>query len=140
MKKKYMARFIKYKKDLQVAGEKANGENYRKQNEDISSFLEKKQNIKTFVYSKDMKSLSQKYEESVKIYKNKKAAVVFAIDLADFFYLNNEKERARSLLSLFARPEKKSSIYHLASSQLANYYMDEKNCEKAFDDLAVFNS
>ncbi len=129
--KKVYGELYKIQRKLQVAGEKANGKNYRKQNKDISSFLNKAKDKKSFVYSEDMKSLSQKYEEILKNYKGQKVGAVFAIDLADFFYLNGEKERALSLLSLFTFPKKKSSIYHLVSFQLANYYMDEKNCEKA---------
>ncbi len=118
-------------KKLQIAGEKVNGKNYRKQSGDLSSFLSKKEKKKSLIYSEDMKSLAQKYEKKIQINKGRKASAASAIDLANFFYLNNEKERAISLLSLFAFPKKKSSIYHLVAFQLATYYMDENNCEKA---------
>ena len=51
--------------------------------------------------------------------------------MADFYYRYGEREKAKELLSLFAFPKKVSSLYHLASFQLAAYYMDEKECKNA---------
>ncbi|MGI9549494.1 MAG: tetratricopeptide repeat protein [Bdellovibrionales bacterium] len=131
--KKLYGDFYLLQKQLQMAGEKANGKDYRKKNKDLvqlmKSFNEK--NPKKDTYSQEMKDIATKYESFIQDYKGQKIGTVFAIDLADFFYSNDEKARAQDLLALFAFPKKKSTLYQLASFQLANYHMNEKNCEEA---------
>jgi len=108
---------------LKRAGEAANQTGYRDRR---NRLLNKK-----YIYSDEMKSIASNYETQIKSHKGTKAGAVFAIDLADFFNLYKEHERAISLLSLFAFAQKKSHIYHLVSFKLASAYMDSKDCKKA---------
>ena len=117
------------RKSLEKAGNAVNGKDYRKNTKRFANFL--KPEKKEVIYSEEMKTLATSYEEALKSHKKTYAAASFAIDLADFYFLHGEKEKARNLLSLFTFPKKPSTIYHLISFQLATYYMDEKNCKKA---------
>ena len=83
------------------------------------------------VFTKEMKEKASSYEEAIKQNQNSKISAVFSIDLADFYYKRGETQKAKELLSLVAFPKKPLGIYHLASFQLAAYYMDKKECEKA---------
>ena len=94
---------------------------------------------KPLVFSQEMKAQAKLYEEAIKQRKKLQSSVVFAIDLADFYYQRGEREQAKELLSLFAFPKRDSGIYHLASFQLAAYYMDVKECEKALEILSALS-
>ncbi len=86
--------------------------------------------------SPEIRERTSAYEEAIRQEQTSRTGAVFAIDLADFYYQRGEEEKAKSLLSLFAFPERPSSLYHLASFQLASYYMSAKECEKALDILS----
>ena len=78
-----------------------------------------------------MEQRAYSYEQAVRKNKKFQSAVAGAIDLADFYYRYGKKDQAKELLSLFASPLKKRSLYHLVVFQLAGYYMNEKNCKEA---------
>ena len=100
------------------------------------SFLAKEETKEELVMTEDMKQRAVLYESAVTQNQKFQVAVAFAIDLADFYYRYNQKEKAKNLLSLFAFPLKSHSLYHLAVFQLAGYYMNEKSCEQA---LSLFS-
>ena len=103
-----------------------------KEDEDNKNFnFLKKEEDKKLVLTQDMEKLASSYEQVIKEQKKFQTAVASAIDLADFYYRYGKKEQAKKLLSLFAFPLKKHSLYHLAVFQLVSYYMNEKDCEKA---------
>ena len=104
--------------------------------EDKMASLEDKETEKKPVLSKEMEQKALLYEQAIKQSKKFQTAGLFAIDLADFYYRYEKKEKAKDILSLFALPLKSHSVYHLAVFQLANYYMDDKSCEKA---LSLFS-
>ena len=91
---------------------------------------------KTSVFNQEMKDQAYSYEQAIRQHQKSRTSVVFAMDLADFYYQRGEVEKAKQLLSLFVFPAKPSSIYHLASFQLSSYYMDTKECEKALEILS----
>ena len=91
------------------------------------------------VFSQEMKEKARFYEEAIKQNQKRRAAIAFSVDLADFYYRRGEKDKAKELLALFAFPDKSSNGYHLASFQLASYYMDAKECEKALAILSHLN-
>ena len=91
------------------------------------------------VFSQEMKEKARFYEEAIKQNQKSRVAIAFSVDLADFYYQRGEKDKAKELLALFAFPDESSSGYHLASFQLASYYMDEKECEKALAILSHLN-
>ena len=93
----------------------------------------KKENPPAF--TQEIKETAKRYAEHIRQYRNTKASVEFALDLADFYYRYNEKEKAKSLLAFFAQPEETAGIYHLAVFQLASYYTNKTECDKA---LALF--
>ena len=99
--------------------------------EDKIPSLKDEKTEKKLVLTKEMEQKALFYEKAVKQNKKFQTAVLFAIDLADFYYRYEEKEKAKELLSLFALPLESHSVYHLAVFQLANYYMSDKKCEKA---------
>ena len=104
---------------------------------DLLKETEEEQNLSL---TEEMRQKAQMYEKAVKENRSRKIAVAFAIDLADFYYKYKEPKKSIELLSLFAFPEKNSTLYHLASFQLASYYMDfdeEEGCEKA---LSIFSA
>ncbi|MDE0092647.1 MAG: tetratricopeptide repeat protein [Oligoflexia bacterium] len=104
------------------------------------NFLKTKDVQKEFVLTKDMEQKALLYEQAIKRSQRFQTAVSFAIDLADFYYRYGQKEKAKEVLSLFAFPLKSHSLYHLAVFQLAGYYMNEKNCEKALPLLSQLSS
>ena len=89
------------------------------------------------VFNQEMKDKARSYEEAIRENQKSRISAVYAVDLADFYYQRAESKKAKELLALFAFPEKSSSIYHLASFQLVNYYMDDKECSKALELLSV---
>ena len=101
-------------------------------NKNPLSFFKKESAEKELVLTEDIEQKALFYEQSIKQNQSFQTAVSFAIDLSDFYYRYGRKEKAKELLSLFALPLKKHSVYHLAVFQLASYYMNEKDCEKAF--------
>ena len=136
-----------YRSALEKAHKKANGENHKRGVKNIADFFKPKKET-PFVYSDDMKAKAGKYEEAIKKDQKTLAAAAAAIDLADFYYQAGEREKARSLLSLFSHgkrnvlsvlfeEKKSSSVYTLLRLQLAGFYMDEKNCEKALPLLSL---
>lgn len=88
-------------------------------------------------FTSEMKDKAFLYEQAIRQNQSRPVSVIFAIDLADFYYQRGEREKARELLSLFAFPTKPSHSYHLASFQLASYYMSDKKCEKALPLLSA---
>ena len=95
---------------------------------------------KALSLNEEMRQKAALYEKAVKKHQKRKIAVAFAIDLADFYYRYKETEKSVELLSLFAFPDRDSTLYHLASFQLAAYYMNDdkgKGCEKA---LTIFSA
>ena len=91
----------------------------------------------------EMRQKAALYEKAIKENQSRKIAVAFAIDLADFYYRYKETDKAIKLLSLFALPSKKLALYHLASFQLATYYMDydnEEGCPKALEILSALRA
>ena len=116
---------------LQKAGGKASGKGYRGRGREqmLSQILGKGQ--KAPVYSEEMAKRAAAYGKLLKSLKSSRAAAAFAIDLADFYRFHKKTAAARETISPFALPEKSSALYHLASFQLASYYMEEKNCGKA---------
>jgi len=94
---------------------------------------------KTPVFDQEMKDQAHSYEQAIMQHQKSRTAVIFAVDLADFYFQRGEVKKAKQLLSLFAFPSKSSSIYHLASFQLSSYYMDTKECEKALEILSQLN-
>ena len=95
---------------------------------------------KPLALSREMKDKAKIYEEAIKKSQKSRAGAVFSIDLADFYYQRGAKQKAKDLLSLFAFPEKSSSLYQLVSFQLSSYYMDEGECEKALALLSALRS
>ena len=85
------------------------------------------------VLTENMKAKANSYEQLLRQNQNIQPSALFAIDLSDFYYRYGEKQKAKELLSLFSLALKKHSVYHLASFQLASYYMNDKEYEKAFD-------
>ena len=108
----------------------------KEEDESSFSFLMKEESDKELVLTKEMEQRALFYEQAVKQNQSFQTAVSFAIDLADFYYRYGQKEKAKKLLSLFSLPLKSHSLYHLAVFQLANYYMDEEDCEKALSLLS----
>lgn len=129
--KKIYGELYSLQMSLQKAGVKSNDKNYRVANANPYNWLTKTENKKKLIYSPEMVSLAQSFEQKIKTYQSRKAGAVFAIDLANFYNLHNKKEKAKNLLLPFAQAKKSSSIYHLASFQLATYYMDNKQCDEA---------
>lgn len=105
---------------LQKAGEKAagGGKSLKGRGEDLA-------------YSKEMEKRAEALGEAISAFKSFKASAAFAIGLADFYRLHKKPEKARAAIAPFARPGKSSSIYHLASFQLASYLMDARLCSEA---------
>ena len=128
--KKIHGNLYEMQRSLDAAAIKANGEDYKKMQSNPYAFLLKNKD-KEFVYSDEMKASAQSYESVLKNYQNKKAGVSFAIKLANFYYMHGQKEQARNLLVSFAQAKKRNVIYHLSAFQLANYYMNDKECDKA---------
>ena len=95
------------------------------------SFLKQESAKKELVLTEGMKQRASLYEQSIKKNQKFQTTVSFAVDLADFYYRYNQKEQAKELLSLFALPLERRSVYHLAVFQLAGYYMNERECGKA---------
>ena len=93
--------------------------------------LLKDQQLKSLKLTPKMKETAAQYAELIKKRHKTKASAEFALDLADFYYRYNEKEKAKSLLALFALPKKTSAVYHLIAFQLASYYTNPAECEKA---------
>ena len=85
------------------------------------------------VFTEEMKVQAKAYKQA--ILDNQKAQIssYFVIDLAEFYYRYGEKEEAMQLLSHFASPQSKQVLNQMASFQLASYFMNDKNCEKALD-------
>ncbi len=102
---------------LQKADEKANGKGFGR-GEDL-------------IYSKEMGARAEDLEKALAGLKSFKAAAAFAIGLADFYRRHKKPERARAAIAPFARPGRSSSIYQLASFQLAAYLMDARLCSEA---------
>lgn len=104
----------------------------------------KEEKEKSLSLTEDMRKKSVLYEQAIRKHKARKIAVVFAIDLADFYYRYQESEKSIKLLSLFSFPNKDSTLYHLASFQLANYYMDHddknKGCRKALEIFSILRA
>ena len=92
---------------------------------------------KTLVFTQEMKDKARSYEEAIRESQKRRISAVYAVDLANFYYQRGEMKKAKELLVLFAFPEKSSSIYHLASFQLATYYMNDKECPKALELLSA---
>jgi len=88
------------------------------------------------LFTKEMKQQALVYESAILQNQKQSSVVAFAIDLADFYYRRGELMKAKKLLSSFAFPKKKLNVYHLASFQLASYYMSEKKCEEALSLLS----
>ena len=95
------------------------------------NFLQGGEPEKELIFTEEIQKKTKDYEETVKQHQNFQTSVMFAIDLADFYYRYGQKEKAIELLSLFADSSKKHTLYHLAVFQLASYYMNENKCEKA---------
>lgn len=91
-------------------------------------------------FTPEMKSQAVLYEKALRQNQKSSVSPPFAVDLADFYYRRGEREKAKNLLAPFALPGKSSSLYHLASFQLASYYMDERDCEKALPLLSGLSS
>ena len=122
---------------LERAHKKANGENHIRGRKNIADFFQRKK-PSPFVYSEEMKAGAVAYEKALRANQHSPAGAVGAVDLADFYYLAGEKEKALSLLSLFSAPssgffrrKRDGSVGALVRLQLAGFYMNEKNCEKA---------
>ena len=90
--------------------------------------------------TKDIKQKAADYEKAIKQNHKRILTTSFAMDLADFYYRQEEKEKAKNLLSLFAFPNRSSSLYHLLSLQLSSYYMDEGECKKALPLLKALSA
>lgn len=90
---------------------------------------------KPLVLTDEMLVRAKAYEKSIKENEKFKTTAYFAIDLADFYYQARETKKAKEILSPFAKAEQKDILYHLASVQLAGYYMNDSDCSKA---LALF--
>lgn len=118
--------YIFQKKLSKLVEDTEKGKDGKKENI-LSQPLEKK----APAFTPDMKSTALSYEKAIEQHHNSQSVVVFAIDLADFYYQRGDLEKAKKLLSPFVLPEKPLDIYHLASLQLAAYYMDSKECDKA---------
>ena len=136
-----------YQAALEKAYKAANGENYKRGRRNITDFFKPKAD-KPFVYSEEMKRKAGDYERAIQMDQGTLAAAVSAIDLADFYYQTEAKEKAVSLLFPFAHRKadflsilfegnRFSSIYTLIRFQLAGFYMNEKNCEKALPLLSA---
>ena len=110
-----------------------------KQKEKTLNFLDPDKQ-KPLIFNEEMKKKADLYEKTIKQFQKNTSSAAFAIDLANFYYKYGETKKAKELLLPFALPKKTSSIYHLLSFQLATYYMNEKECEKALALLEELNS
>ena len=134
--KKIQNSLYELQKALKQLVDKAEG----KQDEKQPDFLPDLDQQKNLVLTEEMKEKASLYEEGLKQNLKSRVSAVSAIDLADFYYRYGETEKAKELLHLFALPEESSSIYHLASFQLAAYYMNEEKCEEALTLLEGLSS
>ena len=136
-----------YQSAFEKAYKKANGENHKRGAKSIVDFFKPKKDT-PFVYSDEMKTKAGKYEEAIRKDQKALAGAAAAIDLADFYNQVGEREKALSLLTLFSHRSQNflsflfkekhfSSVYTLIRLQLANFYMDEKDCEKALPLLSL---
>ena len=103
-------------------------------NKVIETQKEKKNKSKTaqtFVFSEEIKNQLDFYEQTIRQNHKSIIAATFAMDLADLYYRHKEEKKAKEFLSLFVSSKSSSSLYHLLSFQLAAYYMDGKECNKA---------
>ena len=134
-------RIYSHRSALEKAHKKSNGENHKRGAKSIADLFKPKKEA-PFVYSDEMKIKAEKYEEAIRKDQKTLAGAAAAIDLADFYNQAGEKAKAISLLTLFShrsqgllsflfKRKHSSSVYTLLRLQLANFYMDEKNCEKA---------
>ena len=86
---------------------------------------------KELVLTDEMRAKASAYKNAIEENKKYKITSYFAIDLAEFYHSYNEGEKAIELLTAFAKPTNKKTLYQLASFQLANYFMEDKKCEQA---------
>ena len=119
-----------FQKDLQLLAEKPKGDSLKD--------LEKKD--EKLIWTEELRSKTSAYERAVREKPKSRIAVRFAIDLADFYYRHQKKQKAKNLLSLFALAGKSSSLYHLASFQLATYYINDRDCQKALPVLKTLSA
>ena len=85
------------------------------------------------VLTEEMKIQAKAYKQAIQDNQQAQISSYFAIDLADFYYRYGEKETAVQLLSHFSLPQSKQTLSQMASFQLASYFMNDKNCDKALD-------
>lgn len=107
-----------------------------KEKENPLDFLDKPKKKEKLVFNQEMKDKARLYDEAIRKNQKSRVAVSFAVDLANFYYQRDEKQKAKELLSFFALPNKSLDSYQLASFQLAGYYMDDRECEKAMPILS----
>ena len=116
---------------MEQAGKKANGENYNSKELSQAFLFQKKETV----YSDEMKQAASRFEQVLRQHKKAKISVYFVMDLADFYFKSDQKEKAHSLLELFFEKKRFATVYQLLRLQLASFYMDEKLCEKALEVL-----
>ena len=122
-----------YKNQVFLYKFKASLKNFRKEDDSKKPFdlLSKEEPEDKLILTEDMKKKASAYEQAVRQNQKFQTTAAFAVDLADFYYRYGKKDQAKDLLSLFALPLKKDSVYHLAVFQLTGYYMNEKDCKQA---------